>query len=696
MAGFDKFTGINVASGFKLQAKESLDKRLTVDTIADRDALVTQNGAYEGMTVYVKADKTKYTLKGTTNSDWVKDDAASLAETIDGGDGAGLVKVNDWDDPDDNPSGSRYIALVNDRLSGGTIGAKVGAVDSITLTDDNKINADITGAAASVPWSGVTGKPTIDSSLSSTSTNAVQNKVINSALAGKVPTSRKVNNKALSADISLSAADVGAIPTSQKGAAGGVAELDSSGKVPSAQLPSYVDDTVEGYLSGGKFYKESAHTTQITGESGKIYVDLATNKTYRWSGSAFVEISASIALGETSSTAYRGDRGKVAYDHSQAAHAPSNAERNTIVGVKKNGVDVSPDSSRKVNIVTRDIYYGICSTALATAEKAATVTPSGFTLTDGATVQIRFDNGLNGNGDISLNINGTGSKYVSINGVDGFNLGYSGMLIDQKGTLTLTYWEQTDSYVVNGIDTAYWLSNVDESLQQLKESLNNDGASLVLSKDWTDPDDNPSGNRYIALVNDAAPNGIGASVGAVSNIALTDDNKITASITGSAASAAQLTTNRYIDGVSFNGTANISHYATCSTAAATVAKTVNCTGFSLSTGARITIKFTVTNTATSPTLNVNNTGAKSILYRGSAISAGYLAANRTYEFVYNGTAYELVGDVDTNTTYTNATTAKSGLMSTTDKSKLDSLPEIYFSSTEPQSATPNSIWYEVI
>lgn len=147
-------------------------------------------------------------------------------------------------------------------------------------------------------------------------------------LSGYVPTGRKVNGKALTSDITLSATDVSAIPASQKGTANGVAELDESGKVPSAQLPSYVDDALEGYLSGGKFYKESTHTTEITGESGKIYVDLATNKTYRWSGSGYVEISASLALGETSSTAYRGDRGKIAYEHSQAAHAPANAEAN--------------------------------------------------------------------------------------------------------------------------------------------------------------------------------------------------------------------------------------------------------------------------------------------------------------------------------------------------------------------------------
>lgn len=171
-------------------------------------------------------------------------------------------------------------------------------------------------------------KITVDASLSSSSVNPVQNKAVNAALGGKVPTTRKVNNKALSADISLTAADVAAIPAAQKGAASGVAELDASGKVPAAQLPSYVDDVIEGYLSGGKLYKEAAHTTEIAGESGKIYVDLHEGKTYRWSGTAFTEISASLALGNTSTTAGRGDWTKAAYDHSQAAHAPANAEQN--------------------------------------------------------------------------------------------------------------------------------------------------------------------------------------------------------------------------------------------------------------------------------------------------------------------------------------------------------------------------------
>ena len=109
------------------------------------------------------------------------------------------------------------------------------------------------------------------------------------------------------------------VSTSQKGAALGVAELGADGKVPSYQLPSYVDDVIE-YSAKSSF--------PATGESGKIYIETSTSKTWRWSGTQYVEISSSIALGETSSTAYRGDRGKVAYDHSQTAHAPSDAEKN--------------------------------------------------------------------------------------------------------------------------------------------------------------------------------------------------------------------------------------------------------------------------------------------------------------------------------------------------------------------------------
>lgn len=195
---FSDKKGITLTSGFKLQAATLLDARGAVDTIAERDELVTLNAVTDGLRVYVKADKTLYI----------------------------------WHD-------NQWIAMP-------------------------KLE-DLNGLANSM------------------------NSAIQSAFNSITATKEKAN---------------------------GIASLDENGKVPSAQLPSYVDDVIEGYLSEGKFYKEGAHTTEITGESGKIYVDLTTSKTYRWSGTAYAVISETIALGETSSTAYRGDRGKTAYDHS--------------------------------------------------------------------------------------------------------------------------------------------------------------------------------------------------------------------------------------------------------------------------------------------------------------------------------------------------------------------------------------------
>ena len=136
------------------------------------------------------------------------------------------------------------------------------------------------------------------------------------------------------------------INTSAKGTASGVAELDANGKVPSSQLPSYVDDVLE-YSAKSSF--------PATGETGKIYVDTTTNKTYRWSGSAYVEISESLALGETSSTAYRGDRGKAAYDHSQI----TNGNPHGTTGANTNLTGYSKGSSKDAVAATDTVNAAI-------------------------------------------------------------------------------------------------------------------------------------------------------------------------------------------------------------------------------------------------------------------------------------------------------------------------------------------------
>lgn len=129
---------------------------------------------------------------------------------------------------------------------------------SFTKTLLTKLNGIATGA----------NKTTVDAALSGTSTNPVQNKAVNTALAGK-------------------------LNASARGAKNGVASLNADGRVPSSQLPSYVDDVIEGYYYNEKFYQEEAHTTEITGEGGKIYVDVSTNLSYRYSGSTYVQITSS-------------------------------------------------------------------------------------------------------------------------------------------------------------------------------------------------------------------------------------------------------------------------------------------------------------------------------------------------------------------------------------------------------------------
>ncbi|RYZ32013.1 MAG: hypothetical protein EOP49_38145, partial [Sphingobacteriales bacterium] len=120
------------------------------------------------------------------------------------------------------------------------------------------------------------------------------------------------------------------------------AALDSKadlvgGKVPASQLPGAVDEIIE-FADQASF--------PATGDSNSYYLALDTNKTYRWSGSVYVPINEGLALGETSSTAYRGDRGKTAYDHSQATGNPHGLSKSDI-GLSN--VDNTADSSKPVS-----------------------------------------------------------------------------------------------------------------------------------------------------------------------------------------------------------------------------------------------------------------------------------------------------------------------------------------------------------
>lgn len=368
------------------------------------------------------------------------------------------------------------------------------------------------------------------------------------------------------------------IPNTKIGAANGVASLDGEGKVPTAQLPSYVDDVIEAYIRSGatalsaQWLSLTDGGAALTPEKGKIYLIMTSgsyqNKQYRWSGTTYVLCNPSDV------NSVNGFTGVVVLKE---------------LTIQKNGTQVGDKFNGSVNKTIN----------IAVPTKTSDITnDSGF---------ITAADDITGNAATATNATNDGNGNNIVN-----------TYVPKAGNVTITgtkTFSGANSFVYSGIETA--TSNVERPVWFAKN--NNNGTPVVNADQFTY---NPS----------------------------TDTLKV-GNVTGNAGSATKLKTARKIDGVNFDGSADIVHYGTCSTAAATVDKVVACTGFNLVTGAVIYVRFTVTNTGAvgSLTLNVNGTGAKAIKYRnGNINSAGSLAANRTYCFIYDGTYYQLVGDLDTN------------------------------------------------
>ena len=165
-----------------------------------------------------------------------------------------------------------------------------------------------------------------------------------------------------------------------KGQANGLASLGSDGKVPAAQLPSYVDDVIDVYatydvsptnqISNIKLYSDAAHANPVTGEAGKSYNDITEGHPgyqFRWSGTTWVPItSGGLIIGEISGTAYDGAKGKTTADELQglknfnpvrlvsittdASKGTLNYESANSTGVK--GLDILAASSTKAGVMT--------------------------------------------------------------------------------------------------------------------------------------------------------------------------------------------------------------------------------------------------------------------------------------------------------------------------------------------------------
>lgn len=243
--------------------------------------------------------------------------------------------------------------------SGSTITLNGSDGSTFNVTDSNTVYGNATASAAGLmsaadktKLDGIAAGSnhiTVDSTLSANSTNPVQNKVIKSALDGKSNT----GHTHVKADItdfptSMPASDVYSWAKQSSKPSYTISEVSGNlpasrinGTIAAANLPSYVDDVLE-YTSFSKF--------PTAGESGKIYTALDTNKIYRWSGSAYVVISETVALGTTHSSAGYGDESRAAYNHS--TKTSGNPHHVTKADVGLGSVDNTADSAKSVKYAT--------------------------------------------------------------------------------------------------------------------------------------------------------------------------------------------------------------------------------------------------------------------------------------------------------------------------------------------------------
>ena len=218
------------------------------------------------------------------------DSKASLVHTHSTSDVTGLDSALAGKSDNGHKHVSADVTDLNDKLD-----AKANVTHTHAIDDVTNLRTTLDGKAASKhshETSDVTG---LDSKISE----------IEGDVAGKADSAHTHD----AADVVSGTLVVDRIPSIPDSKIENVSASKLVGTIPTGNLPSYVDDVIEA---------DDYDALPPTGEAGKIYVDKETNKTYRWGGSAYVEISASLALGETSATAFRGDHGKVAYDHAQA------------------------------------------------------------------------------------------------------------------------------------------------------------------------------------------------------------------------------------------------------------------------------------------------------------------------------------------------------------------------------------------
>ena len=456
--------------------------------------------------------------------------------------------------------------------------------------------------------------------------------------------------------------------TSLKGANNGVAELDENGKVPSSQLPSYVDDVME-YDAMANF--------PATGEAGKIYVDISTNKSYRGGGSSYVLIASSLALGTTSSTAYRGDRGNSAYKHAVTNKGEAFASGLYKITTNSEGHVTNATAVVKADITDLGIpeyipagsYVGTCESAADTQIKVVTISSDqNFTLVDGASIYVKFTNtntfSATASDHVQLNVNNTGAKDIYFKnsnantGVNAYYYGTAGYYI--KYIYDGSYWvwagksDDTDTNTTYSVVTAAELTAGTSTGKRIIQP----STFTPTLKTIIQGSDIDTANNTVAFTE--------ASTRA--NIATGENHK---TLFGKIAKffsdlKAVAFTGSYSD---LSNTPYVPpagcYYGVCASTAGNQIKEVTVSSdqnFVLTVGAEVYVKFVNSNTFSATAtnhimLNVNNTGAIDIFGGKSNTNTGtntsyYGAAGYYIKYLYDGTYWVWSGkSTDSNTTY---------------------------------------------
>ena len=422
------------------------------------------------------------------------DNTADSAKSVQYATSAGSAGSVAWDNVTGRPTipsvGNGTVTITQNGATKGSFTLNQYGNATIALTDNNTVYGNATASAAGLMSAADKAKldgvaegsnhVTVDAELSTTSTNPVQNKVIKSALDGKSNTDHthddryyteseintKLDAKANSSHTHTKA-QITDFPTSMPASdvyawakaaskpsytidevSGNLAASRISGTISAANLPSYVDDVLE-YESLSKF--------PTTGESGKIYTALDTNKIYRWSGSAYVVISETVALGTTHSSAGYGDESRAAYNHSTQTSGNPHHVTKTDVGL--GNVDNTADSAKSVQYATSAGSAGSVAWDNVTGRPTIPSVGNGtVTITQNGATKGSFTLNQYGNATIALTDNNTvySLPTATSSTLGGVKVGSN--ITNSSGTISLTKENVTSAlgYTPPTSDTNTW------------------------------------------------------------------------------------------------------------------------------------------------------------------------------------------------------------------------------------------------